>query len=153
VIADIRPTEIDSVRALRHLLLRPHQAPEQLAYEGDDAWDSLHVGAYIDRELVGIASIVRQAPPGEVNERAWRVRGMATTPQVRGLGYGGALLERCLGHAIEHGGTLVWCNARADAVGFYRRFGFEVQGESFDLPPIGTHFLMTRGLGTRRSDR
>jgi GNAT superfamily N-acetyltransferase len=145
VIVDVRVAGLDSVRELRHRLLRPHQAPEALVYGGDDAWDSLHIGAYIDRDLIGIASIVREPPPWGSDERAWRIRGMATMPEVRG--YGAALLERCLEHASEHGGTLVWCNARVDAVGFYRRLGFEAQGEPFDVPPIGPHLLMTRPLG------
>jgi GNAT superfamily N-acetyltransferase len=142
----IRPAELDAVRQLRQRVLRPHQRADELVYPGDDAPDSLHVGAFEDGELVGIATIVREPPPERSDETAWRVRGMATVPEVRGRGYGAALLQACLDHATERGGSLVWCNARATAVEFYRRFGFRVQGEGFTVPVIGLHFFMWRPL-------
>lgn len=120
--------------------------PDLLRYTGDDAWDSLHLGAYVDRELVGIASVVHETPPGEVGERAWRIRGMAVVEPMRGRGYGRALLERCVHHAQGHGATSVWCNARVGAVGFYRRCGFEVEGDRFDVPQVGPHYFMRRSL-------
>jgi len=116
-------------------------------FEGDDAFDTLHAGAFNEEALVGIASVMREAPPWDDEaSRAWRLRGMATLPEVRGQGYGGALLERCLAHAIEQGGGLAWCTSRIPAVGFYRRFGFETEGDVFEIPPIGPHVLMRRGL-------
>ncbi|HEX9122892.1 MAG TPA: GNAT family N-acetyltransferase [Actinomycetota bacterium] len=142
----IRPIEIGAVRELRQRVLRPHQRAEELVYPGDDAPDSLHAGAFEGDELVGIATVIREAPPGTTDERAWRLRGMATLPEVRGKGYGAALLQRCLDHVGKHGGALVWCNARATAVEFYRRSGFEVRGEGFSLPVIGLHFFMLRSL-------
>ncbi len=44
----------------------------------------------------------------------------------------------------DAGGTELWCNARMAAVGFYRRAGFEVVSEEFDVPGIGAHVVMTR---------
>jgi hypothetical protein len=38
----------------------------------------------------------------------------------------------------------VWCNARTPAAGFYGRAGFATEGEEFELPSIGPHFLMSR---------
>jgi ribosomal protein S18 acetylase RimI-like enzyme len=99
-------------------------------FEGDDDVDTLHVGAFRGEELVGIASVMRESLPGEDDADTWRVRGMATLPEARGQGYGGALLERCLTHVTDHGGHTVWCNARVDAAGFYRRYGFEGEGGS-----------------------
>jgi GNAT superfamily N-acetyltransferase len=145
----IRPAHLVAVRDLRQRVLRPHQRAEELVYPGDEAPDSLHLGAFRDDELVGIATIVREAPPGTSDPTAWRVRGMATLPEVRGKGYGAALLEACLDHASSRGGGLVWCNARATAVEFYRRFGFEVRGEPFTLPVIGAHLFMWRPLEPR----
>jgi ribosomal protein S18 acetylase RimI-like enzyme len=71
---------------------------------------------------------------------------MATLPEVRGRGYGGLLLERCVGHAVNHGGRVLWCNARAAAVGFYRRYAFTTRGDPFDIPDLGPHYLMSRPL-------
>ena len=143
----VRSIDVRTARQLRHQLLRPHQEPWEIVFDGDDAVDTLHVGAFDEDSLVGIASVMREAPPwDEIADRAWRLRGMATLPEVRGQGYGGALLERCLAHAIEQGGGLAWCTSRVPAAGFYRRFGFESEGDVFEIPPIGPHVLMRRGL-------
>ena len=69
---------------------------------------------------------------------------MATDAGVRGAGYGAALLAGCVEEVVGAGGTELWCNARMVAVGFYRRAGFEVVSEEFDVPGIGPHVVMTR---------
>jgi GNAT superfamily N-acetyltransferase len=71
---------------------------------------------------------------------------MATVPAVRGRGFGRALLEACFAHVRAHGGTLLWCNARVAALGFYAHLGFVAQGAQFEIVPIGPHFVMTRQL-------
>src|SRR5215210_7918210 len=103
---EIRPAPVDEVRVLRHLVLRPHQRPEEIVYEHDDD-DALHFGAYVDGSLVAVASIAREDPPMDLAGRvgsdraidAWRIRGMATLPEHRGAGLSGELLERCITHA------------------------------------------------------
>ena len=41
---------------------------------------------------------------------------------------------------------LVWCNAREEAIGFYKKMGFEGIGDLFDIPPGGKHLLMVKYL-------
>ena len=149
MIGDLRQIDVQAARILRHQLLRPGRPADELVFPGDDAPDTLHSGAVEEERLVGIATIICEPSPGEEDDRAWRVRGMATLPEVRGRGYGGLLLERCVEHAVNHGGRLLWCNARAGAVGFYRRYAFTTRGDAFDIPDLGTHYLMTRALSQR----
>jgi GNAT superfamily N-acetyltransferase len=146
MIGDLRQIDLNTARGLRHQLLRPGRSADELVFPGDDEPDSLHIGAFEEERLVGIATVVREPPPETDDDRAWRVRGMATLPEVRGRGYGGLLLDRCVEHAMNHGGAVVWCNARAGAVGFYRRFGFVTHGDVFDIPGLGDHYLMSREL-------
>ena len=146
----MRPVSAADVRALRGSLLRPGEPPEALVYHGDDAADTLHVGAFANAELVGIASVCREDLPADLRALnagpCWRLRGMATVSRVRGLGYGRSLLEACFAHIGKQGGTLLWCNARVVALGFYRHLGFVTHGEQFEIPPIGPHYVMTRRL-------
>ena len=137
----IRRVTAEEVRPLRHSVLRPGQAFEETVYPGDDA--GLHLGAFDGDRLVGIASLYQE---DRVGGRAggWRLRGMATDAGARGAGYGAALLAGCLEEVGGAGGTELWCNARMAAVGFYRRAGFEVVSEEFDVPGIGAHVVMTR---------
>jgi len=147
MIADLRKIDLRTVRQIRHQLLRPHQQPWEIVFDGDDEADTLHIGAFRDEVLVGVVSAMREPPPGDQDPHAWRLRGMATVPEVRGQGYGGALLGRCLRHAVDRGGDLAWCTARVPAVGFYRRYGFESVGDVFEIPAIGTHVVMARRIG------
>jgi predicted GNAT family N-acyltransferase len=140
----IRPVAADEVRPLRHRVLRPGQGFEETTYPGDDA--GVHLGAFDDGDtLVGIASLYEEDRIGG-RARGWRLRGMATDATVRGAGFGAALLEGCIEHVAGAGGTELWCNARMVAVGFYRRAGFEVVSDEFDVPGIGSHVVMVRAV-------
>lgn len=139
-----RPISAADTRALRRRVLRPHQAPEACVYPADDDASTGHLGVFVDGRLVGVASIFEESRPGEVG--GWRIRGMAVAPEHRGRGLGAALLEACLDHARGRGGGEVWCNARTSAARFYGHLGFEPEGEEFELPGIGPHYLMRHRL-------
>lgn len=138
----IRVVPAEVVRPLRRAVLRPGLPQEQSVYPQDAT--GLHLAAYgPGREVVGCATVSPEPLDGAP---AWRLRGMATAPEVRGTGVGGALLERAMLELIRREVPLLWCNARVPAAGFYRRYGFEQSGPAFDLPQIGSHLRMTRTL-------
>ncbi len=142
----VRPIAAVETRPLRQAILRPHLPPEQCVYPGDDAPDSLHVGAFLADRLVGVATILHQPPEGGSDPRDWRVRGVATLPEVRRRGVGMAMIRRCEEHAGEHGGRRVWFNARSDARPFYETLGYAVEGEPFRVAGLGEHLFMCREL-------
>jgi GNAT superfamily N-acetyltransferase len=146
VATEIRPAPLDAVREIRHVVLRPHQRPDEIVYEHDADADALHLGAYVDGALVAIASLTREPPPRADDPTAWRVRGMATLPAHRDRGLGGELLERCIEHARERGGTWVWLNGRVPASRFYERHGFAARGHVFEPPHLGPHREFRRDL-------
>ncbi len=145
--AEVRAISAEATRPLRQAILRPHQQPHELVYPGDDTPETLHVGAYLDHELVSIASIYHEPPKDEADPATWRLRGMATVTKARGQGYGKALVRACLSHAAAGGGTTMWCNARIGAIGFYKKLGFDVCSEEFDIPEGGPHVMMRRAIG------
>ena len=59
-------------------------------------------------------------PPEVEGLVAWRLRGMATVPELRSTGVGSAVLTAGLTAVREAGGDLVWCNGRTEAMVFYR---------------------------------
>lgn len=140
----VRSISASRTRGLRHAVLRPGEPWDACAYPGDYDLETLHVGAFAGGALVGVASVYRQAPPGQDDPGAWRLRGMATDPGARGQGHGAALLGACIGHVARMGGRVLWCNARTPATAFYTRHGFTVHAEVFEIPPIGPHVLMDR---------
>ena len=146
---DIRMISVLQIRKLRAHILRPGQAPEMSAYLGDYAPDTLHLGAFKQRQLVGIASIMHQAPKdfiGSHSDKLWLLRGMATLPEVRGQGYGTALVRSGCAYAALERGLYLWCNGRESAMGFYEKLGFVIRGDRFELPDTGPHYRFWREL-------
>ena len=42
--------------------------------------------------------------------------------------------------------VLVWCNARVKAIDFYKKQGFTIHGDKFDIPLIGAHYMMYKPI-------
>ena len=154
---NVRRISAEQTHPLRMAVLRPGRPQSECEFPGDDDELTFHAGAELDGRIVSIASMYPEARPegatGDVEPgpdhaagTAWRLRGMATEPDLRGSGAGRAALEACLAHAVDHGATLAWCNARTPAIGFYERLGWTVFGEEFDIPTAGPHFVMERSL-------
>lgn len=133
---------------LRLQVLRPGYPPVAAQFPGDDLPDTRHFGAFLknSNQLVGIASLFLAEMPQRSECRALQLRGMATTPEVRGRGFGHALVSACVAFARDSGMDLLWCNARTGAVGFYRKLNWEIVGEEFEIPDVGPHFLMWRRI-------
>lgn len=142
----IRSISAEETRQLRAVILRPGQATEQQVYLNDEAAGSFHAGAYLDGELIGIASVFHEPPPGEDDHGAWRLRGMAVHEQARRQGIGRLLLEHCLKHIESQGGERLWCNGRVSALAFYHRLGLQERGEIFNIPDSGPHYQMVRPI-------
>jgi predicted GNAT family N-acyltransferase len=142
----IRPISAEATRPLRQRVLRPHQTIDELDYPGDDAPTTLHLGAFKNDKLVGISSLYLEPPPGTEQPNAWRLRGVATAPEVRGEGYGSELLLAAIAHVAAQGGTYLWCNARTPVLGYYERYSFQRQGEEFESPGTGLHYFVWRAV-------
>ena len=127
---------------LRQSVLRPGRPLEMAQYPEDHTLTTRHFGAFRGARLLGIATLLRMEMPEQPGVPALQLRGMATAPEVRGEGFGRALILACLTFARENGVPLLWCNARTGAVEFYRKLGFEIVGDEFIVPDVGPHFRM-----------
>jgi GNAT superfamily N-acetyltransferase len=134
-------------RELRRSVLRPH-LPVGAPLPGDDLTDGVHFGAVDDDGTVACTCFVYPDPcPWRPDATAWHLRQMATQPDRRGEGLGAAVVEAAAAHAIAAGATILWCNARATAAGFYARLGFAAHGDVFtDERHVIPHFRMAREL-------
>ncbi|HET9093592.1 MAG TPA: GNAT family N-acetyltransferase [Solirubrobacteraceae bacterium] len=143
----VRRVPVERTLALRKAVLRPHLGPEEPFVCPDDHLpETFAVGALTaQQELIGVARITPQAPPFPVSgARAWRLRGMAARPEVRGRGVGTALLAALVEHVAATGGGVLWCNARVSALGLYERGGMRRFGAVWEEPEIGPHVVMWR---------
>lgn len=116
-------------------------------YPDDDFESTMHVGAFFNEVLVGVATFVRE--PHEEFLRAktpFRLRGMATDIQFQGKGVGRQVLVFGTNELAKFRCDFLWCKAREIAFPFYERLDFMYFGELFDLPGIGPHKIMYKYL-------
>ncbi|MCF6288959.1 MAG: GNAT family N-acetyltransferase [Proteobacteria bacterium] len=155
---NVEQARLEEVIELRHIVVRPNQARSSCYYPEDTYKNTIHfvaktgnelgkIGTETGNEIIGSASIYKEKHPDFSLKQSWRVRGMVVLPEFQGQGIGAQLLETCINHAIKMKGDVIWCNARIDAVKFYKQSGFKIIGDEFELPDIGPHFLLAKNLG------
>lgn len=107
---------------LRQQVLYPGQKLHEMEL-GEDK-DGIHFGAFTDQKLVGIISLFQQGT-------FFQFRKLAVLPEFQKMGIGYQLLSRIEEFASSEGGTLIWCNARVSAIGFYIKAGYLQTGKLF----------------------
>ena len=112
---------------VRHQVLWPNKPPLFCKVDGDEA--ATHYGAFVDGKLVSVASIY-------VEGNRARLRKFATLPSYQGKGIGTKIISHIVRALQEIGIEYFWCDARKNAVSFYRKFGLEQQGEEFQKSGI-----------------
>ena len=124
-------------------MLRPNGTVENCMFQGDNDELTFHLGAFVDKRLVSVASFYFEKSPQFTESYQYRLRGMATLPEFQGQGLSSALLRTAFPVIKNNQCSLLWCNAREKALGFYEKLGFKSTGELFSLPHIGKHMLMS----------
>lgn len=124
---------------LRRSVLRPGLPAEAAVYPEDAGPGVFHMAAYDEDTLAACATFFPDPVPDEEAVPAYRFRGMASSAEARGRGFGAAVLRAGIEEAARRGAQLVWCNGRVSARGFYERMGFTTDGETFEIAPSGAH--------------
>jgi GNAT superfamily N-acetyltransferase len=161
MILDIKVINAAQTYPVRHPELREGKPIESCAFEGDLLESTLHLGAYLNFELVGVASFMKQPTYFPTKKDASMVQHKNNTPsqpyemQLRGMavlknhhkkGIGAAILsygEQKLKELGYHG---IWMNARIKAVGFYEKLGYDIHGDTFEIQGVGIHFKMSKKI-------
>lgn len=126
---------------LRQEVLYPAQKLYEM--ELDEDQHGIHFGAFTDDKLVGVVSLFQ-------TDKSFQFRKLAVLPEYQKMGIGNALLRRVEEFAANEGGTVIWCNARVSAIGFYMKAGYEHTGKLFSKNGFD-YEILEKSL-TRRSD-
>jgi predicted GNAT family N-acyltransferase len=131
------------IRKLRHEVLWPHKSSfEDCVIEPDMVETTFHMGAIENDIVVGTSTFLVETHNEFKSNSQYRLRAMATSPSVRGKKVGRQIIEASIEKLKKMNITLLWCDARLEATGFYERLGFKMKGEIYDVPNIGPHKLM-----------
>jgi len=135
----IERAPVSALIDLRHRVLRAGRPRETARFSGDDEPDARHWVARIDREVIGVVTVIRRRYP-DGDGPGWQLRGMAVDASQQGRGIGAAMLRAVEAEVAEP----MWCNARTSAAGFYARHGWQQRGDTFEIPEVGPHVRMIR---------
>ncbi len=144
---EIKPIIASQTFALRIEILREGVA-SNYQFDADDAISSFHLGAFEGIDCIGIATFIKQAQPDVKANVSYQLRGMAVAVAYQKKGVGNKLINASYMLLKEKNTDLLWCNAREVAVEFYKKNGFKIYGDSFDIPNIGKHYKMYKHLKT-----
>jgi GNAT superfamily N-acetyltransferase len=172
----VEQVEPGETAELRQRILRPHQTLAEMALAGDDDASTGYFAVRdpVTSDVVSTGSVRKERPPwapgaeapahapdvevpapataaaAQDGDRAWRLRGMATSEDRRSEGLGRRILDAAVAYVAAAGGGLLWCSARTPAQSFYERGGFVPIGDVFEEPHIGPHVLMWRVVDPQR---
>lgn len=113
--------DIAALRRVRtRVFVEEQNVPLDLEWDGLDA-DCVHMLAMAGEKAIGTG---RLTPDGHIGR-------MAVIADWRGRGVGAALLIQLMKAARARGDRYCELNAQVSAIGFYERFGFRTEGETF----------------------
>lgn len=129
---------------VRHPVLRHGKPIDSCKFDGDDLPTTFHLGAFSKDKLVGVVTILKKDNKSFFSKNQFQLRGMAVLQEYQGLGIGAVLVKQSEDRVIEQKGSLIWLNARQVALSFYKKLGYEISSDKFEIPLIGVHYTMTK---------
>lgn len=142
----IKHIDASETYLFRQMILRPNQPLEDCKYPSDYETDSFYLGAFINDELISIASFSKEIYPDLQNGIHYRLRGMATLPTFRNQRAGSSLIQRAEQILQDRNANILWCNGRITVTNYYKLLGFLEHGEIFEIDTLGLHKVMYKEL-------
>lgn len=112
---------------IRQLAMYPEKEITDMELAED--WEGMHFGLYHDHELTAVVSLF-------INGTTAQFRKMAVLPNDQGKGFGRQLLKYLMDYCQSQGIKNLWCNARLNAVDFYKKLGFKTVDEPYEKNQI-----------------
>ena len=136
----IKEIEVALSYPLRHDLLRKGKPINSCYLDGDKNLETIHIGAYISKELVGIASAFLKPCPQYDDLKGVQLRAIAVKSKFQRKGIATKLINHILEIIkIKLNPDCVWLNSRILANQLYLTNGFKPIGKPFKIESIGVH--------------
>ena len=133
---EIKEVPVNKVLDIRHKVLWPDKSPEFVKVPEDE--QGRHFGLFQDDQIVSVISLF-------VTGDTIRFRKFATIKAYQNRGLGSKLLQFVIDDSRNLGYNTIWCDARADAMGFYEKFGFKKISDPFRKEEI-EYFKIEKAL-------
>lgn len=127
---------------VRQEVLRTGKPIETCYFNGDNDTTTSHFGLFENDKIIGVVSVFQANCSLFKDDFQFQIRGMAILEKYQNKGLGEQLLIAAEKYCWEDKANLIWFNAREKAVSFYKKLEYSIIGPSFNIPDVGTHFVM-----------
>jgi len=128
---------------IRNKVLWPHKELEHCTLSIDGLNSTYHVGSFFEKELISIGTFLEEKNQNfDKKFSQYRLRAMGTLKKFEGISGGKSLLLYAIHILQEKKINLLWCDARINAIPFYKKVGLKTKGDFYNIPLIGKHKLM-----------
>lgn len=142
----IKFVPLEVVLPLRSKMLRNGADINECIFPTDANKGIFHLAYYVDEtEIATVATFYPQSMENREGD-GYQLRGMATDTAFSGNGYGALLVKYAVDYIKEAKADYIWCNARTSAVDFYKKQGFEIFADEFEISGVGPHYIMILNL-------
>ena len=138
----VKKVSANCIKKFRIIALYNSNQRKFALYKEDSRKTTEHFLLFHNKEVVSGLTLMK-----EVESNKYQIRGMFTLKKFREMGYGSKLLKKVeFDNLNKNKSSLIWCNARIDAVDFYKKNNYKVIGKKFLIKNIGLHFRMEKKL-------
>ena len=128
---------------IRNKVLWPHKKFENCKLSIDEFSSTYHIGSFLKNELISVGTFLEEKNQNfDKKLIQYRLRAMGTLKEFEGLSGGKSLLLYAINLLREKKINLLWCDARINAIPFYKKIGLKTKGDFYNIPLIGKHKLM-----------
>ena len=138
-ILDHGSREYQQMVQLRNEILRKPLGLEFTPEELEKEKDEILIGAFEEEKMLGCCMLIK------VDKNTVRLRQMAVLNNLQGKGIGRALMQFAENIARDRGFRNIIMHARASAIGFYEKLGYQVSGNEFEEVTL-PHYTMEKRL-------
>ena len=137
---EILSIKVSKCYPLRHKMLRKGKPLETCHFDGDNSKETFHLGALVDKEIIGIISIYEKDLSQFKNSKGAQFRGIAVASIYQRKGVASKLINYAQKETIKRiNPKYIWLNGRISANNLYLDRGFKPIGNPFEINTIGIH--------------
>ena len=127
---------------IRKRILWPHITNENYSIEPDDVDSTFHLGTYFKNQIISIGTFIKETNSKFDYDTQYRLRAMATDKDYQIKGAGRNLFLTALQILKKKKIMMLWCDARLNAIPFYKALGMKSLEQIYQIPNIGPHKTM-----------
>ena len=137
---EIMSIEVSKCYPLRHKMLRKGKTLETCHFDGDNSKGTFHLGALVDKEIIGIISVYEKDLTQFKNSKGAQFRGIAVASKHQRKGVASKLINYAQKETKKRmNPKYIWLNGRITANNLYLDRGFKPIGDLFEINTIGIH--------------